>query len=208
MKRPTILAPLAVCAFLAGCGQPLEEAAVNTVAPPEPVTETATETTQVTVSEEPPAQEPAGDGVEAISPNFSTGEKTLDSVGDELYVVTDARAGDHGSFDRVVFELNNPGSPGVYANYVDTPTQQGSGFRVDMKGQAFLMVVMRRNDQLAELGYPYTGSEHISAGNVAGVASGNAFEGDDWWYIGLDKKRPYAIGVLENPTRLVVDVQK
>lgn len=44
------------------------------------------------------------------------------------------------------------------------------------------------------------------AGVIAGVASGGVFEGHGSFYIGLDAERPYRIALLEEPTRVVIDI--
>lgn len=203
---------LAAGSCLAACGNVQEPGdpsmTVVSEAPREAVTETETE--KVTVSEEAPAPapDPAGDGVEAISPHFSAGEQEIPGESQAKFSVVSVRAGDHGSFDRFVLELTGPGQPSVTTNYTNDPTQQGSGHRLDVDGNVFLLVHMRGSGEPIGPFDAYQVKHEIAAGNIAGVASGGAFEGDDIWYIGLDKQRPYAIGVLENPTRLVVDVQK
>ncbi|WP_420897555.1 AMIN-like domain-containing (lipo)protein [Georgenia faecalis] len=43
-------------------------------------------------------------------------------------------------------------------------------------------------------------------GRSAGVAAGGVFEGDGSFYVGLDAEWAYRITLLEQPTRVVIDI--
>ena len=40
------------------------------------------------------------------------------------------------------------------------------------------------------------------------MTNGGTFEADSQYFIGLDRRRPYNVYVLTEPTRLVVDVER
>lgn len=122
-------------------------------------------------------------------------------------VLTGIRSGSHDGFDRVVFDFTGAGAPGWMAGYVDQPAQQGSGFPVHVEGGAYLMVNMTNTT------YPFeqnvedfpTGA-YPGTGVIREVVSTGVFEGESLAYIGVDKKRPFSVTLLQNPTRVVVDV--
>ena len=55
--------------------------------------------------------------------------------------VTNVRTGQHYCFDRLVIDLNGPVA-GYTVRYVPQVTQDGSGFPVPLRGQAFLQVTV------------------------------------------------------------------
>ncbi|WP_018298003.1 AMIN-like domain-containing (lipo)protein [Corynebacterium lubricantis] len=125
-------------------------------------------------------------------------------------VIKDVRVASHNGFDRVVFEYEGTGSPGYHAGYTDEPRQQASGYPVEVAGQAYLELMihgtpMGMGDPNSQWVQP--GPWDLKAGNIAGVSHGAVFEGDTQVFIGLDKQRPYSVTILENPTRVVVDIE-
>ncbi|AWB84212.1 hypothetical protein C3E79_06740 [Corynebacterium liangguodongii] len=125
--------------------------------------------------------------------------------------IADVRVGEHEGFDRVVFEFSGEGAPGYVAGYTPKPLQQASGYPIEVAGGAYLEVLIQGtpmsminpNDELVK-----AGPMKRAAGNVQGITHGGVFEADTQYFIGLDKQRPYSLYVLENPTRVVVDVAK
>lgn len=209
--RAAICAPVAVMlagAASAACSSLDEssEAALTTVetAAPEQITETA----KVTVTQQRPAEDSSdGEGIPTISDDFRTDKRTLTASGTDRYEIVNARAGTHPGFDRVVIELAGSGSPSVMAQYTDQPSQPGSGFPLDVAGNATLQLVIHGLDPF-DTNTPYdSGAIGASAGRIKEINFQGSFEGDSQWFIGLDSKRPFAIGVLDNPTRVVVDFQ-
>lgn len=158
---------------------------------------TATETAQgppFAANTEPDTAEPKGEGETFLS-------------------VTNVRVAEHDRYDRVVFDLDGTGSgqPGWRVEYVDEATDDGSGHSVPVDGEAILRVSL-------------TGTANPMDSGVEGF-SGNRIEPDDtesvneivyrYWFegyttafLGIDEgKRPFRVFLLENPTRVVVDVQ-
>ncbi len=170
---------------------------------PAPTTETETVTQQAADAAQP------AEALAASSP-FSLEDRRVTGQRAEL-VIQDVRAGTHEGYDRVVFEFAGTGTPGYLTGYTAEPLQQASGLPVEVPGNASLEVIiqgvpmgmMPPNEQLLK-----PGPQGASAGNVVEVIHGATFEADAQYFIGLDSKRPYNVFVLQDPPRLVVDVQR
>jgi hypothetical protein len=155
--------------------------------------------------------EPTGDdGGEA--PPFEADEQpdAADPSPDALVSVTDVRVGRHEGFDRVVFETGGTGTPGWDVRYVDGAASQGSGDPVEVDGQAVLEVA------LTGVGYPYdTGLDEFPIGGrvwaadtvgVTEVVFDGTFEGRSVAFVGTGAQAPFRVYLLENPTRVVVEI--
>mgnify|MGYP007111431558 FL=1 len=124
--------------------------------------------------------------------------------------MTDVRIGQHEGFERVVFELDGGGTPGWFVDYADTPTQQGSGKTIDHSGDTAL------NVNIDGVVYPFEAGKDDprigvvdapTEGIVTQVVNGGTFEGRRQFVIGMNARKPYSVQVLDNPTRLVVDIR-
>ncbi|MCT1451349.1 hypothetical protein M3G18_00215 [Corynebacterium sp. p3-SID1145] len=150
-------------------------------------------------------EQPAADG-------FST--EPTDTLGDHgpggQLRTTDIRAGSHDGFDRVVFEFEGEGLPTYNAAYTNEPREQGSGFPMEFPGATALELFVHGTslDMDPDAKYASDTNLGLNTGNIADVVYGGTFEADSHYLVGLDSKRPYKAYVLENPTRLVVDIQK
>ncbi len=122
----------------------------------------------------------------------------------------DIRSGSHEGYDRVVFEFEGNGTPEFLAGYSDEPLQQASGLPVDVPGEAALEITIHGTslDQTPDAKYAGKTTLGLASGNIKDVTNSGTFEAVSQYFIGLDKQRPYKVTVLENPTRVVVDVQK
>ena len=156
-----------------------------------------------------PTGEPTG------AEGFTTDEvssPTFPDMGGDLGGVGVVRVGRHSTYDRVVWEFPGAGRPTFRVRYVDDPTADGSGDPVDVRGDAYLEVVV------STVGIPAAGSSppaDASAGSLAGTVIAEAkaiyggFEGYGQSFVGVrDSERPFRAFVLSNPTRLVVDVSR
>lgn len=144
---------------------------------------------------------------------FSTEDTRADAAPNSALVLTDLRVGEHEGNDRVVFEFSGEGTPGYSISYVSSPSQQGSGRAISVDGSHFLQVMLT-GQALPTL---TPGTEELSAGpispqeqttQVKGVYFAGQFEGVAQAVVGLDAQRAYSAFLLENPTRLVVDIQR
>ncbi|MDK8845073.1 hypothetical protein QP888_00815 [Corynebacterium sp. MSK297] len=125
---------------------------------------------------------------------------------------TDVRVGSHQGFDRVVFEFEGTGKPGWFTRLTEEPAQPGSGFPVEYAGNIALNVAIEGTpapiDPEKQAKWIDLNAQFPGAGSVTEVKLAGAFEAQSVFVIGLDKPRPYSITRLENPTRVVVDIQK
>ena len=134
--------------------------------------------------------------------------KTLRPPVPSELVVTSVRVGKHEGFDRVVFDFTGKGSPGWFIDYTDSPAQQGSGNPISYQGATALDVSIDGTAypfQL-EMEDPNIGTVPGAGGVVTQVLSGGTFEARSQFVIGLDGRHPYSVQVLNEPTRLVIDV--
>lgn len=151
-----------------------------------------------------PAHQPAD-----VNPKV---QMPADSSQPARLIVTEIRVGDYQGEDRVVFELDGQGTPGYSVDYVDQPVQQGSGFPVEVDGDSFLQVTIRDQvlpTQTDMTEVPVGTVSADEATGVAGVAYTGQFEGQSQSVIGLEgTDRSFSTFLLQDPTRLVVDIER
>ncbi|MEX5720745.1 AMIN-like domain-containing (lipo)protein [Geodermatophilus maliterrae] len=155
---------------------------------------------------------PAGDDGGTGAPAFpaNTEPDTAEASSDARVTVADIRTGRHDGFDRVVFEVDGTGTPGWDVRYVDAASSQGSGEPVDVAGDAVLQVTV------TGAGYPYdTGVEEYAGpdplpgqgtATVTEVAFDATFEGTTVAFVGTRAQAPFRVYLLEDPSRIVVEV--
>lgn len=174
-------------------------------------TETAPEATTETVTAAGKTESETAGGYsnsDCATATFpSTCEEThMDPSGAYRLVPEDVRAGDHGTFDRVVFEFDGPGMPGWTTRYTDEPLHQASGLPLEVSDGTHLEVMVH--------GTPWaqpwpewlnSGYLDVAAGGVKNIYSAGAFEGESQWVIDVERERPYFVYTMDNPTRLVIE---
>lgn len=192
MRRYSIV--VAGLLLIAGCGseQPSQVAVLTT---PPPVT------TSGTAAPKPDDE---------VAPTDSGPKAAEHSTGSAL-IVTALRIGRHDQFDRVVYEFGGNGVPGWKVRYVDEVTTQGKGDIVPVDGTSILHVF------ISGVTYPepggvqeYSGPDPLlepTAQVVTEVHMLGTFEGDTQSAIGTRTDKPgFRVSVLDNPTRLVIDI--
>lgn len=183
----------------------------------EPARPPTSSTTPGAVSSSPAAGSPSAapssaPAAPSAAPSFAgdTRPDTEEPTGDPL-TVTRVRVARQAGFDRVVLELDGPGTgaPGWRVEYTDDPRQDGSGDPVDVDGDAVLSVV------LTGIGLPFdTGVDEVSGDPslpgdlevVTDVVLGSTFEGQYGAFIGVSGERPFTVQRLASPPRVVIDV--
>lgn len=191
--------------LITGCGMDSEvpEPAIATAdLKSAPATTSAREATSPEESTPKLAATPAHSAIpSAYAPPEGAPELTLEDV----------RVGSHETYDRVVFEFSGTGLPGYRVQYTEEALQQASGHALAVTGNDILEVLVEgtpmgslpNNPSLVSVG-PY----QLATGNVAGVTNGGTFENQSQFFIGLDQQRPFEVTVMDNPTRLVIDVHR
>lgn len=205
MRLPAILASLAL---LAGCmgaatsaSQPIGQDS------PTPAASSATASEAPTPSEPVPTTEPVpSEDLGAFSCDLPIVEDG--SVG--VANIVDVRAGTHDGYDRVVFEFEQ-GTPELTLDRAEPPfSQDASGLPMDVEGNSFLGLVMRGGSKQTDAGTSsYGGPTDMSPGfpAVAHLIEGGDFERQSTWYIGLTGEQCVRVLLLDEPPRLVIDVE-
>ncbi|MFW2513460.1 hypothetical protein ACNI3K_06750 [Demequina sp. SO4-13] len=212
--------------LIAGCGSEDPEVDITTTSP---TTATPTDiATTITAPTPSPSDEPVSTPTETVTTQPDPAEDdeppeeeapfpadratdTADASGDAQLSPVDMRFGVHEGYDRIVLDLEGPGQPGWSSSYVDEPTMAGSGRTVDLAGEASLVthvdgVVYPTEEDAAE----YEGPERFqpeAAGVIEEVVYGSVYEGQVDIYVGLSSEEPFRVFSLEDPTRVVIDVQ-
>lgn len=134
--------------------------------------------------------------------------KTLRPEAPSQLLVTDVRTGSHAGFDRIVFDLIGEGDPGWFIDYTDKPTQQGSGNNIEYSGDTALNVNIDGTAYPFDLGMedPQIGTVEGTGSIITEVVSTGTFEGRSQFVVGLNGTHPYAVTVLQDPHRLILDV--
>lgn len=148
----------------------------------------------------PPATPPLG------NPDMEL--KTRSPEGAYDLSVTDVRMAEHETFTRVVFDIAGSGMPGWWANYTAQPRQQASGLPEGVDGDSFLEISL---DGIAIP--PEAVVPGIEFGNFDGtgivdeVVLTTIFEARAQFFIGMSgPPRNYSVTLLQEPTRVVVDL--
>jgi hypothetical protein len=143
-----------------------------------------------------------------------TGPSTGAGSGEQI-AFTDVRVGRDGDVERVVWEFAGPGMPGWMAEYTDDPRQDGSGAPIPLTGSAALQVVITgvgipTDVELPPGTTPYDAGPQLlspaSTSIITEVFPGATFEGQQLGAIGLDRRAPFRVYRLDDPTRIVVEI--
>ncbi|WP_377639872.1 hypothetical protein [Oryzobacter terrae] len=194
--------------LLAGCADGDDDPTVSTSTSPSASATTASPSPSASGSTSP------SPSASASAAGFSLDDVTssdFPDLGPDLGAWAKVRVGTHPGYDRVVWQFDGPDTATYRVRYVDEPRGEASGDPVDVEGNAFLEVVvtsvgypdMDGNGPCPDLGDPRLSGTAFA--EVSGICGG--FEGMAQTFVGLDEERPFRVAVLENPSRLVVDVR-
>jgi hypothetical protein len=127
----------------------------------------------------------------------------------------DIRTGAQTCSERVVIELQtseiptSAGFPGYFVRYATGPiTESPSDLPVTIEGSEVLLVSLGSWMTFEDTGY--TGPSQVFPSNVSHIKELRLienFEGMTTWAIGLDAKRSFEVNVLNDPSRLVIEIQ-
>lgn len=195
MRRALIIPALAAALLLASCGGDGDEDASSTTSP----------------SSSPSASPSASPSVSPSLEGAGFGPFTSDAAGTRVSFLTDVRVAAQAGFDRVALQFDGA-VPGYLIEYYDGPYLNTAGNEVDIEGSAFIRLIMEPAsgvdlsvDPFVET---YEGPDRISSDtvNVTEAVLVDDFEANMVWAIGVNEKKPFAVSILEDPNRLVVDV--
>ncbi|WP_203669346.1 AMIN-like domain-containing (lipo)protein [Cellulomonas pakistanensis] len=215
VRRPLLAGTaVAVLALVAACGGTADEASDDTT-----TTVTASPEPEPTTTASPDPSAAPGTGADdaqadAAAPPFpaDTSTDTADASADAALTVTDVRVGHHDGFDRVVLELGGTGTPGWRVEYTDAAVADPSDEVVEVAGDAVLRVTVEGTVLPYETGLTEAPiGEPLSAAGSTAVAEAvylGAFEGQSQALVGVTgEPRPFRAYLLQDPVRVVVDVQ-
>ena len=148
----------------------------------------------------------------AFSANTRPDTAEPQGAGATFLSVTDIRVAEHDGYDRIVFDLAGRGSgkPGWRVEYVERATDDGSGHRVEVDGDAILRVSLSGTAAPMDSGVEEYSGDRIEPDTEAvdEIVYRYWFEGYTTAFIGVDEtERPFRVFLLENPTRVVLDIQ-
>jgi hypothetical protein len=203
MRSGALLSLLATVALLAACGGS-DEPEPSASPPSAPPAATSPPTTTPALEPEPADPLEGAD----TAPVSAEGDATATSL---LSRVAIAR---HEAIDRVVFQFRDR-LPGYRVEYTEPPLyEDGSGDRVDVAGNAFVVVRMERASgfdlETADGELVYTGPRRLT-GDEAGTATVREvvrtgdFEAVLTWAVGLSERVDFRVLTLDDPARLVID---
>jgi hypothetical protein len=160
-------------------------------------------------SDTPPpakAQEPAGTG------QWTASTSEVERGGGGAAVVRGLRVARNDGFDRMVIDFGQGASiPGWKIEYVNRVERCGSGDAVSVAGQARLRIRLRTAQAHDDAGSPTVRQREMTFNGMGVLREMKMicdFEGDVEILLGVAKPSPYRVLELQNPSRLVVDVQQ
>jgi hypothetical protein len=193
MRARWVLVPVAVVSLAVGCSSGSDDdvkAAKTTTTTTEAVTTTTSSTTTV----------PFDGGTEPVE---------LPSKAAHTALLTDVQVEHGAGVDRVTFAFEAD-VPGVQVEYVEHPTEDGSGAAVQVAGTGKLQVRFAPASGADLTGETpvttYTGPARIEGdgGSVQEVVRSGDFEGVLTWVVGIDAKAKFRASVEGNA--VVVEV--
>ncbi len=149
---------------------------------------------------------------EGSLPDYMEPGEVVDDSGPNpsgIPVVTDVRIGQNEGYDRIVFELDGEELSPYEVKYVPSATACGSGKPVMPGGTASLSIVLKKAQAHTDAGEQSIDSDDIVVdypAMVEGIQTCD-FEGVVAWVVGTNDALPFRVFTLENPTRIVVDVE-
>ncbi|MCB1030865.1 MAG: hypothetical protein KDA95_05965 [Acidimicrobiales bacterium] len=145
----------------------------------------------------------------------STSDVSNAGDGTAIALLKDVRVALNAGFERIVFEFEGESIPGYRVGWVDGPiTEDGSGNPVDVKGSAYLEIIMQQASGVdlssTDLRETYTGPTRIDLASETEVLTEMVRTGDFEavlsWVAGASGKVPFRVSTLRSPTRVVIDV--
>ncbi|HBL28377.1 MAG TPA: hypothetical protein DD490_16205 [Acidobacteria bacterium] len=129
---------------------------------------------------------------------------------EQAIVLRDVRTGDQQVFDRVVFEFEGPKLPRYEVELVKQPAACASGAAVKVAGRAFLQVRLTPARAHNDAGAPTVATlqRTVRLPVIREIRETCDYEGVVIWVVGLAARKSHRVLELEEPARLVIDVER
>lgn len=175
--------------------------------------------TATAVEGEPSATPPEGETAEpgaTATVDFTGSRDPVEMTSDgPPGLLADVRAADHPGFDRIVFEFTDA-LPGYRVQYVDEAVECGRGETIDLGDRfeidnvsALLEVRAFPANAHTEDGESTFVQERLFLlENILGAVQTCDFEADVTWVVGLAAEADFTITTLNDPFRIVVDIDQ
>jgi hypothetical protein len=220
MLKLTLALPLCLALSLLACSS-------SDDADPTPTPQAPTATRPASAATPPAAASPAAsptsigtnappvDGTVAPRNAGDGGPVTIKATpgpASKIGVLDDVRVGAHpeeGGWDRIVFEFSDILPPGE-VKYVQSATQCGSGETEKLAGTAVLQVGFTGTQAHTDAGQSTLTSRQITGpGNVILESHQICdFEGHVTWALGLKSQQRFKVTLLQDPSRVVIDIKQ
>ena len=160
----------------------------------------------------PASQAPASPSVE---PSADLGEFSCDFPmehrGTPVHSqLVDVRVGEHDGYDRVVFEFDGAVPEYILSQASPPYTEDPSGLPIEVNGTAAWQLVMLGGTRVTpNYGTTYDGplSFEPDFEQLVHLVEAGDFEAVSTWYIGMSGQSCARILALDDPTRLVIDIE-
>ena len=123
---------------------------------------------------------------------------------------SDVRVGEHDAYDRITFEFAN-GIPEFSIEEAEPPfTQDASGLPLEVDGSYFWKIVLRGGTKVSpDGGITYDGPTEFAPGyaRLVHLVEGGDFEAVSTWYVGMSATSCIRVAALNDPSRLVIDIE-
>ena len=125
--------------------------------------------------------------------------------------ITDVRVGTHDGYDRIVIEFDDGIPPYILQSATPPLLSDPAGMEMDVEGRSFLNLVLMGGTRVTEDGeFTYDGRTDFRPADfpaLAELVESGDFEATSAWYIGLNEESCVRVLTLDEPARLVVDIQ-
>lgn len=161
-------------------------------------------------SEQPAPTSPSTPTTASNNAEDNTNPTTNQNTEEGKLVPIGMIVGNYDDYDQITINFAGTNTPEWTAEYIDNPTQQGSGRPIKYDGDHALNLYIKNVAMPFEVGRDDPNLSPVPGigSAVSEVRSGGTFEGQAQFVIGLkDSKHPYKVHTEQNPTRLIIDVQ-
>jgi hypothetical protein len=124
--------------------------------------------------------------------------------------LTDVRIGQHDGYDRIVFEFDGGIPPYTISEATPPFTEDPSGLPLEVEGAYAWQIVLNGGTKMTPEGASsYAGSTDFTPDfdKLVELVEGGDFEAVSTWYVGMSGSSCIRVLALDDPARLVIDIE-